>query len=356
MKKFALALTFFFMTSLLFADLEGDTGPVTVPVFYPYSDAFFASRFQSASTTVQLPNFFFFDIIGDLLYIPKFAEVKRNDSSSKSVVRLASAIGGKMAINDYFTGMAGISFVMDSIYIANSYNLFAAAGLFAHYNVLDFDLGLGVFGGYYWNDFRQLPEKPGEPGMYEGILDNQSPVTTNAARFIIAPKIGMSDTDFFLESLGGTINVTEDLSTGSMLGDLAFKAIQAWLINLNIDLYYKSNWYNLYMKDRLFGAYFATKYVSIDLGYRWFDPASSVSFLENYQDGIYGKAVVKFSAPALGVNILVSYGFETTFETLHYIGIGVTLPLDGWRNDYLYEFAGNSLQNMHFSGSNVTGW
>jgi hypothetical protein len=354
MKKIVWTLTFFFMTGLLFADLEGDTAPVTVPVFYPYSDAFFASRFQSATTTVQLPNFFFFDIIGDLLYIPKFAEVKRNDSSDKSVVRLAGAIGGKMAINDYVTGMAGVSFVMDDIYIANSYNLFAAAGLFAHHNVLGFDLGIGVFGGYYWNAFRQLPEKSGEPGIYEGILDDQSPVTTNAARFIVAPKIGMSDTDFFLESLGGTVNVTEDLSTGSILGDLTFKAIQAWLIRLNIDLYYKSNWYNLYMKDRLFGTYFATQYLSIDIGYRWFDPSSGMSFLANYQDGMYAKGIIKF--PAGGVNILLSYGFETTFETMHYIGVGVTLPLDDWRNDYLYEFAGNSLQNMRFSGSNLTGW
>jgi hypothetical protein len=158
MKKAALAVTFFVMTSLLFADLEGDTAPVTVPVFYPYSDAFFSSRFQSAVTTLQLPIFFFFDITGDLLYIPKFAEVKYNNSSDKSVVRLAGAVGGKMAINDYFTGMAGISFVMDDIYIANSNNLFAAAGLFAHHNVFGFDLGLGVFGGYYWYAFRLLPD------------------------------------------------------------------------------------------------------------------------------------------------------------------------------------------------------
>jgi hypothetical protein len=164
----------------------------------------------------------------------------------------------------------------------------------------------------------------------------------------------MSDTDFFLESLGGAINVTEDLSTSSILGDLAFKTIQAWLIDLNIDLYYKANKYNLFMKDRLFGAYFATKYLSIDIGYRWFEPTANISFLSNYQDGMYGKAIVKF--PAMGVNILLSYGFETTFETMHYIGIGVTLPLDDFRNDYLYEFAGNSLQNMRFSGSNLTGW
>lgn len=354
MKRAALAVTFLVMTTLLFADLEGDTAPVTVPVFYPYSDAFFANRFQSASTTVKFPSFFFFDIIGDLLYIPKFAEVKYNDSSDKAVVRLAGAIGGKMAINDYFTGMAGISFVEDSIYIANSYNLFAAAGLFAHYNIFGFDLGIGVFGGYYWNAFRQLPEKENEPGIYEGILDDQNPVTTNAARFIVAPKIGMSGADFFLESLGGAVNVTEDLSTGSVLGDLAFKAIQAWLIELNIDLYYKSNWYNLYMKDRLFGMYFATKYFSIDLGYRWFDPVSEISFFANYQNGMYGKAIVKF--PTGRINILLSYGFETTFETMHYVGIGVTLPLEYWRNDYLYEFAGNSLQNMRFSGSNLTGW
>lgn len=354
MKKITLVLTFFFITSLLFADLEADTAPVTVPVFYPYSDAFFGSRFQNASTAIQLPSFFFFDIIGDLLYIPKFAEVKRNDSSDKSVVRFAGAIGGKLAINNYFTGMAGISFVMDSIYIASSYNLFATAGLFGHYTIFGFDLGLGVFGGYYWNNLRQLPEKKDEPGIYEGILDDQTPVTTNAARFIFTPKIGMSDIDFFLESLGGAINVTEDLSTGSILGDLAFKTIQAWLLKLNIDLYYKSNWYNLYMKDRLFGVYFATKYLSIDIGYRWFDPASEISFLSNYQDGLYGKVIVKF--PALGVNILLSYSFETVFETMHYIGIGVTLPVDGWRNDYLYEFAGNSLQNMRFSGANLTGW
>jgi hypothetical protein len=354
MKKIALVFTFFCTANLLFADLEADTAPVTVPVFYPDSDAFFAARFQSAATSVQLPNFFFFDVIGDLLYIPKFAEVKYNDSSDKSVVRMAGTVGGKMAINDYFTGMAGISFVGDSIYIADSYNLFATAGLFGHYNVLGFDLGIGFFGGYYWNAFRQLPEKKDEPGIYEGILDAQSPVTTNAARFIFTPKIGMSDTDFFLESLGGAVNITEDLSTGSILGDLTFKAIQAWLIKLNIDLYYKANKYNLYMKDRMFGAYFATKYLSIDIGHRWFEPASEMSFLSNYQNGMYGKAIVKF--PAMGVNILLSYSFETTFETMHYIGIGVTLPVDGWRNDYLYEFAGNSLQNMHFSGSNLTGW
>jgi hypothetical protein len=342
------------MANLLFADLEADTAPVIVPVFYPDSDAFFAARFQGAATSVQLPNFFFFDVIGDLLYIPKFAEVTNNNSSSKAVVRMAGAIGGKMAINDYFTGMAGISFVGDSIYIANSYNLFVTGGLFGHYNVLGFDLGLGVFGGYYWNDFRQLPEREDKPGTYKGILDDQSPVTTHAARFIFTPKIGMSDTSFFLESLGGSINVTEDLSTGSILGDLAFKTIQAWLIEINIDLYYKANKYNLFMKDRLFGAYFATKHLSIDVGYRWFEPASQISFLSNYQDGTYGKAIVKF--PAMGVNILLSYGFETTFETMHYIGVGATLPLDGWRNDYLYEFAGNYLQNMHFSGSNLTGW
>jgi hypothetical protein len=157
MKKAVLILTFFFIAGLLFADLEADTAPVTVPVFYPDSDAFFSSRFQSAAMTIQLPSFFFFDMIGDLLYIPKFAEVKRNDSSANSVVRLAGAIGSKFVINDYFSGMAGISFVGDSIYIANSYSLFGTAGLFAHYNVLGFDLGLGVFGGYYWNDFRQLP-------------------------------------------------------------------------------------------------------------------------------------------------------------------------------------------------------
>ncbi|MDR1466749.1 MAG: hypothetical protein LBI40_03945 [Treponema sp.] len=354
MKRVTLLLTFFFVTGLLFADLDADTAPVTVPVFYPYSDAFFASRFQSASMALQLPNFFFFDAIGDLLYIPGFAEVKHNDSSDKSVVRMAGAIGGKIAINDYFTGMAGLSFVGDSIYIANSYNLFATAGLFAHYTVLGFDFGIGVFGGYYWNDFRQLPEKKDEPGIYEGILDSQSPVTTQAARFIFTPRIGMSDTEFFLESLGGSFNVTEDLSTGGILGDIAFKTIQAWLIRLNIDLYYKSNWYNLYMKDRLFGANFATKYLSIEVGYRWFDPVSEISFLSNYQDGLYGKAIVKF--PAMGVNILLSYSFETTFETMHYFGIGVTLPVDGWRNDYLYEFAGNYLQNMHFSASNLTGW
>jgi hypothetical protein len=55
MKKIALALKFFFMASLLFADLEGDTAPVTVPVFYPYSDAFFfkpvPERFNNRTIT-----------------------------------------------------------------------------------------------------------------------------------------------------------------------------------------------------------------------------------------------------------------------------------------------------------------
>ncbi|MDR1301253.1 MAG: hypothetical protein LBK43_02140, partial [Treponema sp.] len=92
MRKIALIFTLFCMANLLFADLESDTAPVTVLVFYPYSDAFFATRFQSAATSISLPNFFFFDITGDLLYIPKFAEVKYNDSSAKAVVRLAGAV------------------------------------------------------------------------------------------------------------------------------------------------------------------------------------------------------------------------------------------------------------------------
>ena len=355
MKKTLLVLIIFFLlVGVLFADLDGDTAPVTIPVFYPDSDAFFANRFQSASTTIQLPSFFFFDIIGDGLNIPKFAEVKYNDSSSKTVTRLAGAFGGRFEINDTFTVMAGISGVIDDIYIAESFNLYGAAGLFAQYNIFDLDFGIGVFGGYYWKHLRELPEKEDTPGIYEGIYSDIEPVITNAARFIFTPRIGMSDTDFFIESIGGAINVTEDLSTGSVLGDLAFKTLQAGFIKLNIDLYFRTNKYNLYMKDRLFGSYFATKYLSIDIGYRWFEPASEKSFLSNYQDGMYGKFIVKF--PAMGVNMLLSYSFETTFETLHYIGIGVTLPLDGWRNDYLYEFAGNYIENMRFSGSNLTGW
>jgi hypothetical protein len=353
-KSVLLFFGFYFSLLAVYADLEGDTAPVTVPVFYPESDTFFSSRYQSAATTVKFPSFFFFDAIGDLLYIPKWAEVKYNDSSDKSVVRMSAAVGGRFQINEYITAMAGISFVVDSIYIANTWNIYGAGGLLGQYNMFGFDFSLGIFGGYYRNDFRILPEKVNEPGIYEGILDDQTPVTTNAARFIFSPRIGRGDTDFFIDSFGGTVNVTEDLSTGSFLGDLAFKTIKTWLLNLNIDLYYKANKYNLFMKDRLFGASFATQYVAIDIGYRWFEPTSKISFLSNYQDGMYGKIIVKF--PAMGVNMLLSYKFEKTFETMHYIGVGITLPVEDFRNDYLYEFAGNSLENMKFSASNLTGW
>jgi hypothetical protein len=39
---------------------------------------------------------------------------------------------------------------------------------------------------------------------------------------------------------------------------------------------------------------------------------------------------------------------------MHYIGIGFSLPLAGWTNDYFYEFGANGLQNMRFSGANFT--
>ena len=354
MKKLILVFIFIFLAGLLFSDLENDRSPLEIPVFYPFSDSFFANRFQSASMAVQqAPNFFFFDCIGELLYIPEFASIKYSTASPDAVVRMAGAIGSMIKINKYFTGMAGISGVMDGLVIASSYNLFGAAGLFAHYELFGIDFGLGIFGGYYWNSFRQLQERKDQPGKYDGILEDQTPEITHARRFIITPKINTSALDFFLESLGGAVSVTEDLSTGSVLGDLAFKELKTWLLNFNIDLYYRANWYNLYMKDRQLGASFASKHFSLEIGYRWFEPQKTISFLENYSDGPYGRVVVKF--PAFGVDLLLSYSFETTFETLHYIGAGFSLPLDDWRNNLFYEFAGNYLQNMRFSASNVTG-
>jgi hypothetical protein len=69
---------------------------------------------------------------------------------------------------------------------------------------------------------------------------------------------------------------------------------------------------------------------------------------------VYGRLIVKF--PFLGVNALVSYGFEHSFEVIHHIGFGVSLPLETWTNDYFYEFGANSSQNMRFSGVNFTGF
>jgi hypothetical protein len=123
-------------------------------------------------------------------------------------------------------------------------------------------------------------------------------------------------------------------------------------MRLGIDLYYTQNKYNLFLEQKSLGAKFETNYLSIEAGYRWFIHSSNNIFLSNYQDGVYGRIIVKF--PFQGVNALLSYSFERTFEMMHYIGLGISLPLGNWTNDYFYEFGVNSLQNMRFSGANFT--
>jgi hypothetical protein len=326
--------------------LFAETGEavVSIPVFNPDSDAFFAARFQNSFS--QFPSFFYFDAFGELIYIPAGAEAVPA-SSNDALLRGAASIGTMIPFGDYVSGIVSFSLVIDQPYIAQSINFFTGGGLFGHYK----SFGLGLFAGYYRDYYRELPE-PENGSVYRGILDDQSASVTDAARFLVIPRIGLSDKIFFLDELGALLNFSEKFDMTNMLGKLAFSTLELWAVRLGIDIYYTQNKYNLFLEQKSFGAKFETKYLSLEAGYRWFMNSANTVFLSNYQDGPYSRVIVKF--PFSGVNVLLSYSFEYTFELTHYIGLGVVLPLDDWTNDYFYEFGANNFKNMRFSGANLT--
>jgi hypothetical protein len=345
MKKTAFLPVLLLLNTALFAENVSGETVVSVPAFNPDSDAFFAAEFQNYFS--QAPHFFYFDVLGELIYIPKGSEAVPANSSG-ALARGAASIGAMIPLGDHISGIASFSLVLDHPYIAQSVNFFTGGGLFGRYN----SLGLGLFAGYYRDHYQELPEPENDSGIYRGIIDDQPAAVTNAPRFLVIPKIGLSDKIFFLDEIGALFNFSEKFELTAMLGKLAFATLKFGALRLGIDVYYTQNKYNLLLEQKLLGAKFESKHLSVEAGYRWFPDSSGSAFLANYQDGLYGKVVVKF--PFQGVNALVSYGFEQSFELIHYIGIGVSLPLADWTNDYLYEFGANSLQNMRFSGANFT--
>jgi hypothetical protein len=343
-KTTALLLIVLSLNVSLFAQDKAGEVPVSLANFYPDSDVFFANEFQNAFS--KFSSFFFFTAFGDLLYIPDGAKAVKESSSSDTVVRMAASVGGLFPLTDNFSGIASATFVGDSPYIAQSWNLFAGAGVYAHHEVFGTEFGLGVFAGYFRDSYQELPKDAS--GYYTGLIDEQTAEITNAVRFMIAPRIGLSEKVFFLDDLRGSVNISENVDTGSVLGNLAFKKLRAMALNFGMDLYYKQNRYNLFMEDKIFGGKISTRYFSVDVGYRWFINSKDIEFLSNFQDGIYGKFIGRI--PLRSLDLVISYGFERTFDWMHYIGLGVSLPVEDWTLDYLYEFSG---QNMHISGVNL---
>jgi hypothetical protein len=348
MKKHLFLVMLLLGQNFMFAD---DTAtPITIPVFNPDSDGFFAAEFQHSLS--KSPNFFFFDVYGDLFDVsPELRDsVKKNDSSSGGVVRLASSIGVMYPVWDYVSLIGGISFVMESVHIAQSMNLYAGGGAYAHYDPLG--LEFGVFAGYYHNAYKEL--ELGDDGYYTGIIDQIDPTKTNAVRFIMGPQLSLKEKTSFLDNVGGLFNFSERADLTSLLAKIAFKQFQLWALKVGIDVYYTQNNYNMFLKQNLFGARFNTQYLLIDGGYRQFEDNSGRSFMSNYKDGPYGRIVVKLNNILnMGVPIMVSYGFEQVFEMKHFFGLGVSFaPDNSWINDYLYEFSG--VDNMRIIGSNYT--
>jgi hypothetical protein len=346
MKKTALVpLLLLVNTGLFGKDISGEA-LVSIPAFNPDSDAFFAAEFQKYSS--QTPHFFYADILGELIYIPDGAKAVPSSYTSDALARGVASIGAMIPLGNYVSGIASFSLVLDNPYIAQSINLFTGGGLFGHYNFL----GLGLFAGYYRDHYQELPKLNNASGVYSGILDDQPAVITNAARFLVIPRIGLSGKVFFLDEIGALFNFSEKFDLTNVLGKLAFATLELGAIRLGIDLYYTQSNYNLLLEQKSLGARFEAKNLSVEAGYRWFLDTSVSAFLSNYQNGAYGRIIVKF--PFQGVNVLVSYSFERTFELMHYLGLGISLPLADWTNDFFYEFGANSFQNMRFSGANFT--
>ncbi|MDR1900276.1 MAG: hypothetical protein LBQ55_09730 [Treponema sp.] len=339
-----LGLTILIAGFLAAQDVTEDR-PVTIPVFAPDSDRFLAAEMQYALS--KSPSFFFFDIYGDMFEIPGDLKAP-NDSGSDAAVRMAAAVGSIFPITEYLSGMAGVGFVMDNVYMAQSVNFFTGAGLYGHYD--PWGIGLGFFGGYYRDSYKELDQ--GSDGYYRGTIDAQPEQIKDAPRFMIVPKILLSDKIFFLDELGANIGVTEKSDSMSLLSRLAFKALQFGAMRLGINVYYNQYAYNVLLGQRLIGAKFETRYLSIDAGYRQFIDNSGRQFMSNYKDGMYGRIIVKIW-PRDTIPIMLSYGLEQTFEMKHFFGLGVSFaPNREWINDLHYELSG--VDNMRFIGSNYT--
>jgi hypothetical protein len=324
MKKILTLVAFVFLTISIFAE-EENSNLLSIPKYIPDSDAFFAGELEHGFSLA--PSFFFFDFYGDMVEIPGETAL-----SGGSAARMVGSIGGLIPFGEYVSGIASVTFVMDSASIQSFYNLYTGAGAYGHYD--PWGLGLGVFAGYYRN-----------AGFDDPTVD-----TTNAVRFMIIPKIGLSDKIFFLDEIGAQFNFTEKADLSNLLGKLAFTRFQALAMKFGIDVYYKQKQYTLFLEDRSLGARFETNYFLIDFGYRWFNNNSNYEFLSRYQDGLYAKLIGKI--PLKNYDILLSYTYETTFEPKHYFGLGISLKVTDWILDYLYEFSG--INNMHVSGSNWT--
>jgi hypothetical protein len=321
--------------------------PITIPIFNTYSDRFFGNELHYAFS--KSSSFFFLNFYGDLFETPRKIKAP-NDSSSGGSVRMAAATGAVYPINNYLSWMAGISFIVDSVYMAQSINFFIGAGLFSHYEFWNIDFGLGVLGGYYRDSYKELAIS--DDGYYRGNLDNKPGQIKNAARFMIVPKLGLSNKIFFLDELAANFNISKKADEFSLLSRLAFKPFQIGFAKLGINIYYDIYKYNLLLDQKLYGAKFETRYISIDIGYRQFENISNKPFASNYKNGMYGRIIGKIW-PKNNIPILLSYSFEHTFGIRHFFGIGVSFaPNNTWINDLHYEFSG--LENMRYIFSNYT--
>ena len=339
MRVFLLFVLFSFSNVFLYSADVTEDRPISIPVFSPDSDRFFGNEFQWAFSKTDA--FWFFNAYGDLFEVPKEAKPPSAGTSlSRTAVRFAGATGAMYPIHDHFSLMGGIGFVMEDVYMADSTNFYAGVGLFAHREFWDINFGLGILGGYYRDHHRKIPVS--DDGFYRGVLVDQETTVTNAARFMIVPRLGLSDRIFFLDELAANFGVSENIDGFSLLSRLAFKVLQIGAARLGINVYYDIYRYNLLLDQRLFGATFDTRFLSVNFGYRWFDNISGESFANNFRDGIYGRFIAKI--PLANVPILLSYAFEHTFEVRHFFGIGVSFS------------AGSVISNLHYEISGIDNW
>ncbi len=203
--------------------------------------------------------------------------------------------------------------------------MFIGGLIFGHYSPLG--IGLGIIGGYYNNSYTEF---------ILGNTVNQQTEKIETARFMIIPRLSLYDKIFFLDELSANIGFFEKLDTFRILSNLAFSAIQIGAAKLGVDIYYEQYKYNMLLEQRLFGAKFASKYLSFDIGYRQFLNTSDNPIVANYKDGIFGRIIAKiwFSSDA---PILLSYGFEQTFEMHHFVGIGIQVGPNSFGMDSIIE-------------------
>ncbi len=335
MKKIVFLSVLSLLSTLLFAE-DLHERPVNIPVYYPYSDALFAASFSNYLE--KYPSFFYQDFYGDLISIPDDVDYYGE------VVRMAASIGSLIPMAENLSGIASVNFALDNVYVAQSMNLFTGAGVLGQYD----SYKLGLLAGYYMDRYQELPERYGTYNT-DAILDDQPASMTNAVRFVIISNIELLDKIPFLNNIGGHLNISEKAEVDNFEGKLSFRRFLFWVLGqVGIDIYYGQNPYNILLEQKLSGAKFETKHISIDVGHRQFVNASSNSFSSNYKDGYYSKFIYKFEP----IPVIISYGFEQTFKTQHFFGVGISFAPDNWINDFHYEFSDN--MDMRFVNSNVT--